>query len=59
MPFKKAFHIYDEIKEHAQKAVTNHKSSRVSGEPRDLIDCYLDQIDMVTNQERNITMQVQ
>ncbi|XP_029495169.1 cytochrome P450 2D15-like [Oncorhynchus nerka] len=46
LPFKKAFHIYDEIKEHAQKAVTSHKSSRVSGEPRDLIDCYLDQIDM-------------
>uniref|UniRef100_A0A4W5M525 Uncharacterized protein n=1 Tax=Hucho hucho TaxID=62062 RepID=A0A4W5M525_9TELE len=46
LPFKKAFHIYDEIKDHAQKAVTSNKSSRVSGEPRDLIDCYLDQIDM-------------
>ncbi|XP_041727439.1 cytochrome P450 2B5-like [Coregonus clupeaformis] len=47
LPFKKAFHIYDEIKEHAQKAVTRHKSSRVTGEPRDLIDCYLDQIDKI------------
>uniref|UniRef100_A0A674E0R1 Cytochrome P450, family 2, subfamily X, polypeptide 9 n=1 Tax=Salmo trutta TaxID=8032 RepID=A0A674E0R1_SALTR len=45
LPFRNVFHKFDQIKEHIKKVVTKHKNSRVAGEPRDLLDCYLDQID--------------
>ncbi|XP_038835040.1 vitamin D(3) 25-hydroxylase-like isoform X2 [Salvelinus namaycush] len=45
LPFRNVFHKFDQMKEHIKKVVTKHKSSRVAGEPRDLLDCYLDQID--------------
>ncbi|KAM6980617.1 cytochrome P450 2B4-like [Aplochiton taeniatus] len=50
LPFRKAFSNYAEIKEHVQKVVNDHKSSRVVGEPRDLIDSYLDQLDKIPNE---------
>uniref|UniRef100_A0AAZ3RE19 Uncharacterized protein n=1 Tax=Oncorhynchus tshawytscha TaxID=74940 RepID=A0AAZ3RE19_ONCTS len=45
LPFRNVFHKFDKMKEHIKKVVTKHKHSRVAGEPRDLLDCYLDQID--------------
>ncbi|XP_045078241.1 vitamin D(3) 25-hydroxylase-like [Coregonus clupeaformis] len=45
LPFRNIFHKFNQLKEHIKKVVTKHKSSRVAGEPRDLLDCYLDQID--------------
>uniref|UniRef100_A0A4W5QH13 Cytochrome P450, family 2, subfamily X, polypeptide 9 n=1 Tax=Hucho hucho TaxID=62062 RepID=A0A4W5QH13_9TELE len=45
LPFRNVFHTFYQMKEHIKKVVTKHKNSRVAGEPRDLLDCYLDQID--------------
>ncbi|CAB1344825.1 unnamed protein product [Coregonus sp. 'balchen'] len=46
---RNVFHKFNQMKEHIKKVVTKHKSSRVAGEPRDLLDCYLDQIDKITD----------
>uniref|UniRef100_A0A4W5QL73 Cytochrome P450, family 2, subfamily X, polypeptide 9 n=1 Tax=Hucho hucho TaxID=62062 RepID=A0A4W5QL73_9TELE len=48
LPFRNVFHTFYQMKEHIKKVVTKHKNSRVAGEPRDLLDCYLDQIDKTT-----------
>uniref|UniRef100_A0A3P8YEN3 Cytochrome P450, family 2, subfamily X, polypeptide 9 n=1 Tax=Esox lucius TaxID=8010 RepID=A0A3P8YEN3_ESOLU len=45
LPFRNVFQKCDEIKDFISKIVTQHKHSWVAGEPRDLIDSYLDQID--------------
>ncbi|XP_046897326.1 cytochrome P450 2B4-like isoform X2 [Hypomesus transpacificus] len=51
LPFRRAFTIYNSVKEHTQKVVLEHKKSRVPGKPRDLIDCYLDQLDKTANED--------
>ncbi|XP_026070856.1 cytochrome P450 2F2 isoform X1 [Carassius auratus] len=50
LPFCKAFQYYGEIKNHILKVVDEHKKSRVTGEPRDLIDCYLEEIEKRADQ---------
>ncbi|XP_042559339.1 cytochrome P450 2F2-like isoform X2 [Clupea harengus] len=41
----RAFHLHDHVKGRILKVVAEHKDSRVSGQPRDLIDCYLDEME--------------
>uniref|UniRef100_A0A8C1VXH5 Uncharacterized protein n=1 Tax=Cyprinus carpio TaxID=7962 RepID=A0A8C1VXH5_CYPCA len=50
LPFCKAFQYYGEIKNHILKVVDEHKKSRVTGEPRDLIDCYLEELEKRADQ---------
>lgn len=53
-PVKEAFNITQSIKNHMSIIIKEHKKSRVSGEPRDFIDCYLD--DMEKKADRGTTM---
>ncbi|XP_076154106.1 cytochrome P450 2F2-like [Alosa pseudoharengus] len=45
LPCKRAFDLHDGVQGHIQNAVAEHKDSWVSGQPRDLIDCYLDELE--------------
>ncbi len=47
LPFYKAFQYFGGIKNHILKVVDEHKKSRVTGEPRDLIDSYLEEMEKV------------
>uniref|UniRef100_A0A8C2AQH8 Uncharacterized protein n=1 Tax=Cyprinus carpio TaxID=7962 RepID=A0A8C2AQH8_CYPCA len=47
LPFCKAFHCFAGIKNHILKVVDEHRKSHVTGEPRDLIDCYLEEMEKI------------
>ncbi len=47
LPFKKAFTNANKAREMSAQLVNEHKKTRVPGEPRDFIDCYLDELDKV------------
>ena len=47
MPCLKVIENYNILKEMAVDQVSQHKNSWVPGEPRDLIDCYLDEMEKV------------
>ncbi|XP_065147819.1 cytochrome P450 2F2-like [Paramisgurnus dabryanus] len=63
LPFKKAFDNVKEIKEMTLKLINEHKKTSVPGEPRDFIDCYLDELDKKENEtstfsEAELIMQI-
>ncbi|XP_070842763.1 cytochrome P450 2F2-like [Chaetodon trifascialis] len=45
LPFMKAFKNIDTCKKFARRLITEHKETRVPGQPRDFLDCYLDELD--------------
>ncbi|KAJ8247386.1 hypothetical protein GJAV_G00245790 [Gymnothorax javanicus] len=45
LPFREAFLNCKMIRESMADQVSRHKKTRVPGEPRDLIDCYLDEME--------------
>ncbi|KAF5897978.1 cytochrome P450 2F2-like [Clarias magur] len=45
LPFKKAFDNYSTMKRMTIAMIKEHKTTRVPGNPRDLVDCYLDELD--------------
>uniref|UniRef100_A0A3B3TQF7 Cytochrome P450 2F2-like n=1 Tax=Poecilia latipinna TaxID=48699 RepID=A0A3B3TQF7_9TELE len=45
LPFNKAFENMEIFLSHARCLVNEHKKTRVSGEPRDFVDCYLDELE--------------
>ncbi|XP_054907227.1 cytochrome P450 2D17-like isoform X2 [Poeciliopsis prolifica] len=45
LPFNKAFEDMEIFLSHASCLVNEHKKTRVSGEPRDFVDCYLDELE--------------
>ncbi|XP_031433119.1 cytochrome P450 2D14-like [Clupea harengus] len=45
LPFQKIFKNYDALKKHTRDIIAEHKQTRVLGEPRDVIDCYLDEME--------------
>ncbi|XP_029921030.1 cytochrome P450 2D15-like [Myripristis murdjan] len=45
LPFQKVFKNYRDLKMHTQAIVEQHKHTRVPGKPRDVVDCYLDEMD--------------
>ncbi|XP_072242851.1 cytochrome P450 2J6-like [Leuresthes tenuis] len=45
LPFRKAFKNYQICQNIVQKLLDEHKKSRAPGEPRDFLDCYLDELD--------------
>jgi len=47
LPFKKAFKNARKARELSAQLVNEHKKTRVPGEPRDFIDCYMDELDKV------------
>ncbi|XP_026116704.1 cytochrome P450 2F2-like [Carassius auratus] len=49
LPFKKAFDNLKKLKNMNLSVLNEHKSTRVPGEPRDFIDCYLDELDKRKN----------
>ncbi|KAL1270993.1 hypothetical protein QQF64_030009 [Cirrhinus molitorella] len=50
LPFRKAFQYYGRIQNHILKVVDEHKKTRVTGEPRDLTDCYLEEMEKRADQ---------
>ncbi|XP_073724769.1 cytochrome P450 2D15 isoform X2 [Misgurnus anguillicaudatus] len=49
LPFRKGFKVVEEIKNMTLTLINKHKKTRVPGEPRDFIDCYLDELDKRSN----------
>ncbi|KAM9470434.1 cytochrome P450 2F2-like [Clarias gariepinus] len=47
LPFMKIFKNNHLLKEITATMIKNHKTTRIRGEPRDFVDCYLDELDMV------------
>ncbi|KAF5897977.1 cytochrome P450 2F2-like [Clarias magur] len=45
LPFKKAFDNYSTMKSMTIDMIKEHKTTRVPGNPRDFVDCYLDELD--------------
>ncbi|XP_072519865.1 cytochrome P450 2D3-like [Salminus brasiliensis] len=45
LPFRKTFTNYHTIEKMVENVIRKHKASRVPGEPRDFVDCYLDELD--------------
>ncbi|XP_054907473.1 cytochrome P450 2F2-like [Poeciliopsis prolifica] len=45
LPFKNAFRNYKTCQNIVMNLVKEHKKSKVAGEPRDFLDCYLDELD--------------
>ncbi|XP_042571285.1 cytochrome P450 2J2-like [Cyprinus carpio] len=45
LPFKTAFDYAKKLKNMNLSLISEHKSTRLPGEPRDFIDCYLDELD--------------
>ncbi|CAL9697157.1 unnamed protein product [Knipowitschia caucasica] len=46
LPFNKAFTNINTVQSIAVPWITEHKRTRVSGQPRDFVDCYLDELEM-------------
>ncbi|XP_073687965.1 cytochrome P450 2F2-like [Garra rufa] len=49
LPFKKAFDNVQKLKTMNLSLINEHMRTRVPGEPRDFIDCYLDELDKRKN----------
>ena len=47
LPFQKVFKNYRELKRHTVGIVDQHRLTRTPGQPRDVIDCYLDRKSVV------------
>lgn len=47
LPFQKALRDYNTVKMYVSGIVDEHRATRVPGEPRDVIDCYLDEMEKV------------
>ncbi|XP_044213790.1 cytochrome P450 2F2-like [Thunnus albacares] len=45
LPFSKAFKNVKTCQRIAKRVLAEHKNTRVPGEPRDFVDCYLDEMD--------------
>ncbi|XP_066504909.1 cytochrome P450 2D3-like [Hoplias malabaricus] len=45
LPFKKVFENGKTVRKMTGDMIRTHKASRVPGEPRDFVDCYLDELD--------------
>ncbi|XP_058493221.1 cytochrome P450 2F2-like [Solea solea] len=45
LPFTKAFKNMETCKKLVTRLITEHKETRVCGQPRDFLDCYLDELD--------------
>ncbi|XP_042366252.1 cytochrome P450 2F2-like isoform X1 [Plectropomus leopardus] len=45
LPFMKAFKNIETCKKLVTRLITEHKETKVPGQPRDFLDCYLDELD--------------
>lgn len=55
LPFNKGFQIVETLKGMIAFEVDEHKKSRVPGQPRDFIDCYLDELDKKVGAETSLS----
>ncbi|XP_036424103.1 cytochrome P450 2D3-like [Colossoma macropomum] len=55
LPFKRSFTIVRIMKQMVAKMVNEHKTTRVPEEPRDFVDCYLDEIDKRGDDDSSFT----
>ncbi|XP_074488113.1 cytochrome P450 2B4-like [Sebastes fasciatus] len=51
LPFQKAFKNVETCQKLALSLLNEHKQTRVPGNPRDFVDCYLDRLDKVTDDD--------
>ncbi|XP_077566873.1 cytochrome P450 2F2-like [Stigmatopora nigra] len=51
LPFMKAFENVKTCQKHAKQLLAEHKRTRVPKEPRDFLDCYLDELDKKRDDE--------
>ncbi|CAN9499486.1 unnamed protein product [Ophioblennius macclurei] len=45
LPFTRVFKNYENVENFVRRFIAEHKATLVPGEPRDFIDCYLDEMD--------------
>ncbi|XP_041650585.1 cytochrome P450 2F2-like isoform X1 [Cheilinus undulatus] len=55
LPFKKAFKNIETCENLMKVLLTEHKKTRVPGDPRDFVDCYLDELDKVVEDGSSFT----
>ncbi|XP_039470498.1 cytochrome P450 2J6-like isoform X4 [Oreochromis aureus] len=55
LPFQKAFKKMEIYKNLSRRMVSEHKETRVPGEPRDFIDCYLDELEKRVDEESSFS----
>uniref|UniRef100_H3CMS3 Cytochrome P450, family 2, subfamily X, polypeptide 9 n=1 Tax=Tetraodon nigroviridis TaxID=99883 RepID=H3CMS3_TETNG len=44
LPFRKAFKNFETIENLVEGVIAEHKKTRISGDPRDFVDCYFDEL---------------
>ncbi|XP_049431029.1 cytochrome P450 2F2-like isoform X3 [Epinephelus fuscoguttatus] len=57
LPFMKAFKNVETCQRIAKRLLNEHKSTRVPGQPRDFVDCYLDEMDKRSGDGSSFTEQ--
>ncbi|XP_013771639.1 cytochrome P450 2F2-like [Pundamilia nyererei] len=55
LPFQKAFKKMEIYKNLSRRMVSEHRETRVPGEPRDFIDCYLDELEKRVDEESSFS----
>ncbi|KAL6480639.1 hypothetical protein MHYP_G00116720 [Metynnis hypsauchen] len=48
LPFRKVFKNFQTVEKMVLNMISKHKTTRVPGEPRDFVDCYLDELEKGT-----------
>ncbi|XP_039890447.1 cytochrome P450 2F2-like [Simochromis diagramma] len=55
LPFQKAFKKMEIYKNLSRRMVSEHRETRVPGEPRDFVDCYLDELEKRVDEESSFS----
>ncbi|XP_037539243.1 cytochrome P450 2J6-like [Nematolebias whitei] len=55
LPFNKAFKNMEMFLRFSTRVVNEHKKTRTPGEPRDFVDCYLDELDKKTEEDSSFS----
>ncbi|XP_072519864.1 cytochrome P450 2D9-like [Salminus brasiliensis] len=55
LPFRKALQHFETVKNINENMVNKHKPTRVPGEPKNFVDCYLDEMDKKGNDETSFS----
>ncbi|XP_035765852.1 cytochrome P450 2J6-like [Neolamprologus brichardi] len=55
LPFQKAFKKMEIYKNLSRRMVSEHRETRVPGEPRDFLDCYLDELEKRVDEESSFS----
>ncbi|XP_042352815.1 cytochrome P450 2F2-like [Plectropomus leopardus] len=58
LPFQKAFKNVETCQKIAKRLLTEHKSTQIPGQPRDFVDCYLDEMDKRSGEDSTFSEQL-